>query len=632
MRSSISMMGRVRVFSVPRAASDVATLAMASSSGASMMLRKSHSPQQRELLDHAHAHGLDLGGDLAQAGRVLEEPGAAVGPEGGEHHELGHGPKVAAPDDRQSRPRMLSTSPGSTSVSARNARTTSAATAGVVARFDSASTLASFHRRAPVAVSASAQRAARTPGTLLAAMETPVPVQQQTMPASASPAATASPTAASDVGPRRAHRDGLDHLGAELHEQLADGGHEGGGLVGADGDAHVPILARHHRPLRSASSARVFDREGTTLNNRFAFLPMRSSTELLGDPEALRARLAEDSYLYFPGLLDRERVLAVRQDVLDVIKRLGWVNVRGDGIDVCKVLPLREEDDEFIEGYKQVQRLQSFHELAHEPELIDAMQQVLGPTAFPHPLKIARLAFPDHYEASTPPHQDFPNNQGTESLTATWIPITDIEPELGGLAVLRGSHRWGLLPLEGHIGAGNRAAVISPEMAEACRWVTTDFAMGDVLLFPSLAVHASLHNASEFQMRLSVDFRYQLERQPLTARVPGAALRQPDLGGDLRRLGQRPVPVLLEEVEVQDREVRGPARRTRCRHARDRGADLPLQGPGQGAHQAPPGQARHRVQEPQVPGQLRRAPRAARPEAGQPAGLSRRGADLPWRP
>ena len=252
------------------------------------------------------------------------------------------------------------------------------------------------------------------------------------------------------------------------------------------------------------------------MNNRFAFLPMRSSSDLLGGPDALRSRLAEDSYLYFPGLLDRERVLAVRQDVLDVIKRLGWVNVRGDGIDMCKVLPLREEDDEFIEGYKQVQRLQSFHELAHEPELLDAMQQVLGPTAFPHPLKIARLAFPDHYEASTPPHQDFPNNQGTESLTATWIPITDIEPELGGLAILRGSHRWGLLPMEGHIGAGNRTAIISPEMAEACRWVTADFRMGDVLLFPSLAVHASLHNASEFQMRLSVDFRYQLERQPLT--------------------------------------------------------------------------------------------------------------------
>lgn len=40
------------------------------------------------------------------------------------------------------------------------------------------STLASFHLRAPAAVSASPQRAARISNTLLAAMETPVPVQQ----------------------------------------------------------------------------------------------------------------------------------------------------------------------------------------------------------------------------------------------------------------------------------------------------------------------------------------------------------------------------------------------------------------------------------------------------------------------
>src|SRR5262249_37157864 len=148
---------------------------------------------------------------------------------------------------------------------------------------------------------------------------------------------------------------------------------------------------------------------------------------------------------------------------------------------------------------QEVQKLESFHTLAHDPTLVTTMRSVLGgDSAFPHPLKIARLAFPDHYEASTPPHQDFPNNEGTERLTATWVPLTDIPPELGGLAILRGSHRYGLLQMAGHIGAGNRCAVIPPEMAEECRWVTTEFHQGDVLVFPSLAVHASLHNASEF--------------------------------------------------------------------------------------------------------------------------------------
>jgi hypothetical protein len=64
-------------------------------------------------------------------------------------------------------------------------------------------------------------------------------------------------------------------------------------------------------------------------------------------------------------------------------------------------------------------------------------------------------------------------------------------------------------------------AAVPDEMAEACRWVTTEFRQGDVLLFPSTTVHASLHNASMFDMRLSVDFRYQQEGQALT---PGCLL------------------------------------------------------------------------------------------------------------
>lgn len=253
------------------------------------------------------------------------------------------------------------------------------------------------------------------------------------------------------------------------------------------------------------------------MNNRFAFLPMVDSNDLLDDPEALRARLDRDSYLLFRRVLDPDTVRGVRRAMLGVTASLGWTEpISFPASQRCIVPPLREEDPEFIEGYQQIQRLQPFHELAHDPALLHVMRQVLGETAFPHPLKIARIAFPDHYEASTPPHQDYPNNQGTEHLTAAWIPVTDIPAQLGGLAVLRGSHRWGLLPLETHIGAGNRCAVVPPDMAEACHWVTTEFALGDVLLFPSLAVHASLHNASEFYLRLSVDFRYQLEGEALT--------------------------------------------------------------------------------------------------------------------
>ena len=83
----------------------------------------------------------------------------------------------------------------------------------------------------------------------------------------------------------------------------------------------------------------------------------------------------------------------------------------------------------------------------------------------------------------------------------------------GTLAILRGSHHYGVLPLEFSLGAGNRQAVLPNEMRDRLTWVTNDFSAGDVLLFGALTVHAALHNATG-RMRLSVDFRYQCEGEP----------------------------------------------------------------------------------------------------------------------
>ena len=253
------------------------------------------------------------------------------------------------------------------------------------------------------------------------------------------------------------------------------------------------------------------------MNNYWAFSPMRASNELLGDTDGLAQRLHEDSYLYFTDVLDVDKLQSLRKEMLLTLAEHGWVQRHPflmKGIAIRE--PCREGDPDFLDGYEAIQRLEAFHTLAHDETLSSIMQQVLGPSAWPHPLKIARLGFPDHHEISTPPHQDYPNNQGTPNLTAAWIPVGDCPRELGGLAVLRGSHRYGLLPLDVHLGAGSRCAVVPDSMLEELRWVTTEFSVGDVLVFPSMTVHAALHNSSEFFMRLSVDFRYQLEGEDLT--------------------------------------------------------------------------------------------------------------------
>jgi ectoine hydroxylase-related dioxygenase (phytanoyl-CoA dioxygenase family) len=239
------------------------------------------------------------------------------------------------------------------------------------------------------------------------------------------------------------------------------------------------------------------------------------STPLLGDDAALAARFGEDGYLYLRGVVDREPLVELRREITSICARHGWLRPDRDPMEaVPRVEPRVESEDPFFEVYDDVQRLQAFHAMSHEPSVRRIMEPLLGRDLFPHPLGIARLSFPYSEAWATPPHQDFYNNQGTEELFACWMPLSDCPIALGPLSILRGSHRLGLLPLAPSLGAGFRRAVLTPDH-DRLDWVSGDMALGDVLVFHSLTVHRALPNRSD-RLRLSVDYRFQREGAPLT--------------------------------------------------------------------------------------------------------------------
>lgn len=74
-----------------------------------------------------------------------------------------------------------------------------------------------------------------------------------------------------------------------------------------------------------------------------------------------------------------------------------------------------------------------------------------------------------------------------------------------GLAVLRGSHKRGVLPVFQVPADGSlsiEAAALEGD------WHSSPFALGDVLFFHSKTAHQGLPNVSGDRVRLSVDYRY----------------------------------------------------------------------------------------------------------------------------
>ncbi len=237
----------------------------------------------------------------------------------------------------------------------------------------------------------------------------------------------------------------------------------------------------------------------------------RSSNDVLDKPEELRRRFEQDSYLFFRRLIDREKVAALRADILNAIGALGWLDEGTDPLDaVPGPLVRREADENWWEGYAAIQSLYDFHAFPHDETLLSVARAIVGERVLVHPRSIARVTYPNS-ENPTPPHQDFPLIQGASDVLTTWVPLGDITPEFGGLRILSGTHREGLKkvrPADGVGGVGVEVDENDP------RWLTADYRMGDVLVFHAFSVHWAPANRAD-RLRLSADYRYQSLDDPV---------------------------------------------------------------------------------------------------------------------
>jgi hypothetical protein len=249
------------------------------------------------------------------------------------------------------------------------------------------------------------------------------------------------------------------------------------------------------------------------------------STPLLGDAAALRARAETDGFLFFRGFLPTEPLWELRRQILQIVQRYGWLRRDAelmDGVADLDAVAASDARDKTLysigvtaAAYRDIQRLELFHAIPHHPKLIALYEKLFQTEVLPHPRHIARVLLPAPSFAPTPPHQDYIYIHGTHRFWTCWFPLGDVPVDLGGLSLLRGSHREPVLDVVRGRGAGGLEAILC---GKDYTWVQDDYRCGDIITFPSHAVHKGLPNQQGAKIRLSCDIRYQPANEEIEER------------------------------------------------------------------------------------------------------------------
>ena len=253
----------------------------------------------------------------------------------------------------------------------------------------------------------------------------------------------------------------------------------------------------------------------------------RTSPDASG--EELRTRMAEDGYVYLPGLFRREDVLAAQRPMTQAMVEAGIVNPDGEERelldDATGGVPWQtgwlQEQPEVMRVVEGQELHGAFERLFEEPAKTFDYKWFRsvppgGSSQFHFDgIYMNRAGTPDQLEAG----QEIGHRQHT-----VWVPWSDVPIGESGLCVVEGSHSLpgfhGLRETMGRIDVnyteinGGFAFADPLEVLaydDKARILTEDFQAGDVVILTMFTLHGSTVNTSSQprRLRLSCDIRFQ---------------------------------------------------------------------------------------------------------------------------
>lgn len=277
---------------------------------------------------------------------------------------------------------------------------------------------------------------------------------------------------------------------------------------------------------------------------------LRDSNDALKDVNELRARMAQDGYLFLPGFFNRDDVRAVRRAVCEVLANDGLLDPEFP-IEAAIAKP-------GIEMYFRPDIANESHarplleKVIYGDPLMAFYAELLGGEAMHYDYTWMRAIAPGK---GTYPHCDVVYmGRGTKQLYTAWVPLGDVPLNVGGLVVVEGSNhdeelRRTYCEMDVDTACTNKSdatqlnasgfpgfGALSFDMRATRerlggRLLTCpEYRMGDLLTFSVFTVHGSLDNHSR-EIRMSSDSRYQLASEPADERWIGE--NPPGHGGNM---------------------------------------------------------------------------------------------------
>lgn len=235
--------------------------------------------------------------------------------------------------------------------------------------------------------------------------------------------------------------------------------------------------------------------------------PFRESNDLLalaGEArrEALREAWERDGYWFFRSVIDRDAVGQMRAVYIEVLAELGLIE-QGDEQAVWTGRNLDAVSGDYMMPLRAIAERAPWQAFLQQRAVVEFFQALLDEPAVWLPMMEMRAVPPGKPALEEVfVHQDGFYYNGALPILGVWFPLIDIPRDMGGLCILEGLHRgpflhdttcppnydidWGKLPTD--------------------VWRSSEFGIGDVILFDQATPHCGLPNRSR-QFRLSFDTR-----------------------------------------------------------------------------------------------------------------------------